>query len=273
MSSSTPCSACTWTADRQENCRYHSNVKLFYSMSDRGVWSLGSRYILKDRSIQPPNFETSNLRFLKEHTSIPIPTVVCSWEEDGRAFVFMERVPGKPLSAIWNNVSEVEKNSIAKQTAGYLIQLRKLHSSTIQGLNNQPIYSASLFPTGYGLPHEMKQALEGVPEDICLRLREHMPSAAPYTFTHGDLTSVNVMIDNGRVTGILDWESSGYFPVWWEFTCAGIGLGNEDKEWKNLLQLNMPDHTNAREFRLDFYALSKYPNLNERGMELLKSTN
>ncbi|PTU19745.1 hypothetical protein P175DRAFT_0402446, partial [Aspergillus ochraceoroseus IBT 24754] len=55
----------------------------------------------------------------------------------------------------------------------------------------------------------------------------------------------------------------------WEFTCAGIGLGNEDKEWKNLRQLYMPDHTDAREFWLDFYALSKYPNRNERGMELL----
>ncbi|KAL4941642.1 hypothetical protein BDV06DRAFT_212487 [Aspergillus oleicola] len=257
MSSSTPCSAYTWTADRQESCRYHSSVKLFYGMSDRRVWSLGSSYILKERSSQPPNIETLNLRFLKEHTSIPVPTVVCSWEEDGRSFVFMERA---------------EKNSIAKQTADYLIQLRKLHSKTMQGLNNQPIYSAFLFPTGYGLPHgpffsddelwaELKQALKGVPEDICLRLRERMPSAAPYTFTHGDLTFVNVM------------ESSGYFPVWWEFTCAGIGLGNEDKERKNLLQLYMPDHTDAREFWLDLYALSKYPNLNERGMELLKSTN
>ncbi|RDW74495.1 aminoglycoside phosphotransferase family protein [Aspergillus mulundensis] len=283
MSSSTPCSACTWTADRQENCRYNSNVKLFYGVSDRGVWSLGSRYILKERSSQPPNSEVPNLRFLKEHTSIPIPTVVRSWEEDGRAFAIMDRVPGTPLSAIWSTLSEVEKKSIAKQTAEYLGQLRELHSNTMQGLHDQPIYSAFLFPTGYGVPHgpfssddelwsEMKQALQGIPEDVCLRLRERMPSAAPYTFTHGDLTFVNIMVDDGRVTGILDWESSGYFPVWWEFTCAGIGLSNEDKEWKNLLHRYMPDHTNAREFWLDFYALSKYPNLNERGMALLKST-
>ncbi|EED15380.1 conserved hypothetical protein [Talaromyces stipitatus ATCC 10500] len=57
--------------------------------------------------------------------------------------------------------------------------------------------------------------------------------------------------------------------AWWEFTCAGIGLSQEDKEWKTLLQKYMPDYTDACEFWLDFYALSKYPSLDERGMELL----
>lgn len=80
------------------------------------------------------------------------------------------------------------------------------------------------------------------------------------------------MVENGNLTGILDWEASGYFPVWWEFTCAGIGLGQEDKEWKTLLQKYMPDHTAAREFWLSFYALSKYPDLDERGLALLKDS-
>ncbi|KAH8696000.1 kinase-like domain-containing protein [Talaromyces proteolyticus] len=276
------CSACSWSPERQENCRYESHVKLFYGVSDRGVWSLGSHLILKERSNKPPNFEASNIRFLREKTSIPLPTVVEDWtEENGRYFMLMKRIPGKPLSTLWADMPTDEREKIAKQTANSLMQLRKLHSHKMQALNDQPIFSAFLFPNGYGLPHgpfssddelwvEMDMALKGVPKDARLRLRERIPPAAPYTFTHGDLTYVNIMVENGHLTGIIDWEASGYFPVWWEFTCSGIGLSQEDKEWKTLLQKYMPDYTGAREFWLDFYALSKYPNLDERGMELLR---
>ena len=127
MDSSTPCTACSWTPERQENCRYESHVKLFYGVSDRGVWSLGSNLILKERSNEPPNFEVPSVRLLREKTSIPVPTIVEDWEEnDGRYFVLMKRVPGAPLSSLWASMTMDAKESIAKQTADYLMQLRKL---------------------------------------------------------------------------------------------------------------------------------------------------
>lgn len=78
------------------------------------------------------------------------------------------------------------------------------------------------------------------------------------------------MVENGSLTGILDWEASGYFPVWWEFAFAGIGLGQEDKEWKDLLCKYMPEYTEARNFYLDFMALRDYPDVGERGLRFLK---
>lgn len=249
-------------------------MKIFYGVSHRGVWSLGSNLILKERTIEPPNFESLNIRFLAERTSIPIPKIVEEWQEDnGTYFLLTKRIQGHPLSEIWR---------VAKQTAEYLMQLRELHSSRMECLGGQPLYSAFLFPNGYGIGHgpfssddelwaEMSLALSNVPEEIRLKLRQRMPSAAPYTFTHSDLINVNIIVDNGNLAGILDWESSGYFPVWWEFTCAGIGLGHEVKERKELLRKYMPDHNEARNFWLDFFALRKYPNLDERGLSFLKN--
>lgn len=97
-SDSSPCAACSWTPERQGQCRYNSNVKLFYGVSDRGVWSLGSTHILKERGNSPPTYEERNLQLLKEETSIPVPTIVRTWREDDRCFLFMERIPGQPLS-------------------------------------------------------------------------------------------------------------------------------------------------------------------------------
>lgn len=276
------CEACGWSPEHQDRCRYNSNVRLFRGLSDRGAWSLGSQYILKERSMAGPNFEAPNIRFLSQQTSIPIPTIIIDWEEEnGRYFLFTERIQGQSLDAAWPTMTTVDKERVAMQTAEYILQLRKLQSPQMQSLDEQPVYSAFLFPNGYGVPHgplssddelwnEMDKALGKVPIKARQRLRERMPPASPFTFTHGDLTNSNIMVKEGNLVGILDWEASGYFPVWWEFTCAGIGLGQEDSEWKTLLRKYMPDHTEARQFWLDYFGLRRYPELDARGEEVLE---
>ena len=37
-------------------------------------------------------------------------------------------------------------------------------------------------------------------------------------FTHGDLHSENIIVKDGRLAGIVDWEYAGWFPEYWEFT-------------------------------------------------------
>lgn len=39
-------------------------------------------------------------------------------------------------------------------------------------------------------------------------------------FTHGDLSLRHVYYLNGRITGIIDWESAGWFPDYWEYAMA-----------------------------------------------------
>lgn len=39
-------------------------------------------------------------------------------------------------------------------------------------------------------------------------------------FTHGDLRPQNIMVRAGSITGILDWELSGWYPEYWEFAKA-----------------------------------------------------
>jgi aminoglycoside phosphotransferase len=38
--------------------------------------------------------------------------------------------------------------------------------------------------------------------------------------THGDLSSLNKLICGDDVVGIIDWETAGWFPVYWEYTTA-----------------------------------------------------
>lgn len=268
METKNPCSACSWTAERQNDCRYSSHIKLFSGVSDRGVWLVGSRYVIKDRSDTLPNFDPQNLPFLRTVTTIPVPAVLDEWrEEDGAHMTILRRIEGTTLKEAWPNLSEPEKQRIAYQTADYLSQLRKLRSDRLQSLEGAPLYSAYLFRTGFGRPHGpfnsddelwdgMAQSLGELTDSERHDLRQLMPPAEPYTFTHGDLHIGNIMVKDGVVTGIIDWEASGYFPVWWEFTATGIIDGTEDGEWKRLLRKNMEDQTAAEAFWKRYFTLS-----------------
>ncbi|OJZ90526.1 hypothetical protein ASPFODRAFT_56812 [Aspergillus luchuensis CBS 106.47] len=41
-------------------------------------------------------------------------------------------------------------------------------------------------------------------------------------FTHGDFRHPNIMVNKGNVTGIVDWEFSGWYPEHWEFKLHAI---------------------------------------------------
>lgn len=80
--------ACGWTLDQQGQCFSSSHVKLFYGASRRGVWSIGSAVILKERPDEGPETEVKTLKYLATYPDIPAPTVLRGWVDgDGRYFV------------------------------------------------------------------------------------------------------------------------------------------------------------------------------------------
>ncbi|RAL04726.1 aminoglycoside phosphotransferase family protein [Aspergillus ibericus CBS 121593] len=259
-----PCAACSWTPERQRRSFYESQVKLISTKGNRGIWSIGNGLILKDRGPGLRSFETFNANFVREKTIIPVPTIIGSWQDGDRVVILMKRIPGEPLSKLWPKLKPKERESIAKQTAGYLSQLRRLTSDKIQGVGNRPIYSNLLFPYKRGGdsfpphgPFSSDDALwadmgigikKTFPASMYDDLRRVMPPAKPYTFTHCDLASDNIMVQDGKVKGILDWEYSGYFPVWWEYVCTSAAFNQEDQEWKTLLRKHLRDFTRARDW-------------------------
>lgn len=49
-----------------------------------------------------------------------------------------------------------------------------------------------------------------------------MQERSNYTtcFTHGDLNSANILVDGDKVVGIVDWDTCGWYPEYWEYTTA-----------------------------------------------------
>jgi len=43
-------------------------------------------------------------------------------------------------------------------------------------------------------------------------------------FTHADLNMRNILVKDGRISGIVDWENAGWFPEYWEYTKCHFGV-------------------------------------------------
>ncbi|KAI1841185.1 hypothetical protein JX265_000524 [Neoarthrinium moseri] len=90
-----------------------------------------------------------------------------------------------------------------------------------------------------------------------------MPRSKPYTLTHGDLTSVNIMVKDGNLSGFIDFEYSGYYPRWWEYARHAMWFSEEDRQWKDLLRKYMRNHDEMNEAGSRWWracnALAKYP--------------
>lgn len=280
------CIACGWTLDQEKRCHYTSHLKLFYGASKRGVWSIGSDVILKDRPDEGPKarVEVKTLNYLATYTDIPVPKVIRDWVDgDGRYFVMNERIVGQTLEEAWPSLSEPQRIDIADQVVQVRKQLRSITSTSIQCVDQTPCYPGLLFfdlePRGpFHSDQELWDALAislgHLPQAALENLKKRLPECEPYVLTHCDLNLGNIMVQDGKVVGILDWEYAAFLPIWHEYVSASFGFTVLDVEWKRLLQERLSvhgeAHENAKAFWTDMCSLRQLPSLDEKGQETLK---
>ncbi|KAI1020186.1 hypothetical protein LB503_006225 [Fusarium chuoi] len=160
-----------------------------------------------------------------------------------------ERVPGVPLVDVWQNMSQAEQASIKEQLRAQIKQMRTLVQPYIGRIDKQPtrnIYNTT-FVRHCG-PFEDEESFD----EWCLaRLsggsfqrwkwkkvleKQRRKSTGRFVLTHGDLSPRNIMVDASTITGIIDWELSGFYPEYVEYAFAlGIGPGIEEW-WKPVLR-------------------------------------
>ena len=43
------------------------------------------------------------------------------------------------------------------------------------------------------------------------------PTEGQFYLTQGDLLPHNILVDGSKITAIIDWETAGYYPEFWEY--------------------------------------------------------
>ncbi|TEY64648.1 hypothetical protein BOTCAL_0145g00080 [Botryotinia calthae] len=207
--------------------------------SSRGMWSLGEKYFLKERPKHPygrattPNSDYAVSKFLGENSNVPVAKDMRGWEDSTSCWQLMERVPGTTLSEVQGNFTLEEHRTIGTELAEYLAEVRKFTSTKPEAPGGGPLRD-TYFGARYDHVDFMTIDREewwarteprllqplSLSQEKKKKFKESYPikEGAKYVLSHGDIKSCNIMVKDGHVTGIIDWEHGGYRPDWWEWT-------------------------------------------------------
>jgi hypothetical protein len=197
------------------------------------VLMLSKNLCIKVGTLKQPA-EAATMQFIAKHTSIPVPKVHCAFERKGYKYILMERVQGHILRENWLERNAESKEKILAQIENMVNQMRRILFPSGQDISNVaggPLFDSrlsggsyhGLFDTVQDFHRHLREGYEGGNEDApdANRLVEwHNQSRSKPIFTHRDLSTMNIIVRGDEVVGIIDWETAGWWPEYWEYTSA-----------------------------------------------------
>ncbi|OSD00327.1 hypothetical protein PYCCODRAFT_1393643 [Trametes coccinea BRFM310] len=183
--------------------------------------------------------EFNALQMVQKYTSIPVPKpldlVIKEPSGTGaasrpQAYLVMTRLSGAPIALCEDILSDDDCRHIAAQLKDYLAQLRAIPKTvnpdmaicnTLGEACSEPRIR-DWQPIGPFRDEAAFSAMMRFPDDPARRGHK-------IVFTHADLNARNILIDravhaDGRlgwgVSGIVDWETAGFYPEYWDYTKA-----------------------------------------------------
>jgi aminoglycoside phosphotransferase len=180
-------------------------------------------------------------------TDFPVPRPLACGRDDELSWLLMPRLPGTSLADAWPTTAPGELRDHVREL-GELV--RALHAwqppcalrATIGDAapgdadDALTITGKRLVPLARGqqlrlLDHV--RTLPFVPGDLLDAVLDRLPERLPAeqdVLLHGDLTPGNVLVHEGRISGLLDWEWAWFgprytestLPIWWA-RCSGHG--------------------------------------------------
>ncbi|KAI1461802.1 hypothetical protein F4805DRAFT_413378 [Annulohypoxylon moriforme] len=260
------CPACTTPyCTALDSLPFKGSLRLSYNDPETHTWSIGDKYVLTE-SIDDEGPEQTQVPIVRatqllKRSKVPVPNVLAGWKENGRIITISEKAEGERLYDIWWDLDQDQRETIAKEVARHIDRWRACVADSISSLSGGPVWGHDhLFGTrheGFG-PFEDDEQLWGhihaklreknVNETVIETLKDYMPESAPCLLTHGDVSSYNVLIRDGRVSAILGADRMARLPAWAEYVAAHFCCCKEDEQWKAMLTRHMTRYPRTRDW-------------------------
>jgi len=150
------------------------------------------------------------------------------------SYIIMDRIHGVTVEQCWRELGWIATITLAFELRRFVRRMRKVTSSTAGGLVTGECNSIWL-EDYYGLP------MHATPSDIqsfitfWLQYPQQKPQVYPdpklyrgnitltpsvptrFVFVHQDLAPRNIVIDKHRRMWLIDWDSAGFYPLYFEY--------------------------------------------------------
>lgn len=195
-------------------------------------------YIKHGRIKLIPKGEAPALQLVEKFTNIPAPRFVDYVVDNDYAYLVMTRLPGRPLMQELYTMSYPERTALANDIRACIQQLKNIPNTNnfaICDANGGPVFDYRLAGRGGG-PFQSESEFNNF---IITQERLRDPCHSRHhniCFTHADLSPNNILIEEGRLSGIVDFGCAGYFPEYWEYTKAMFSTPGLDSSFPKIFE-------------------------------------
>ncbi|KAH9897149.1 protein kinase-like protein [Xylariomycetidae sp. FL2044] len=188
--------------------------------------------------------EAEAMHHVSRHTSVQCPAVFGAYVLHGEGYILMSFEEGRLLPEFWENATTEEREAVIVQLQRYLSEMRSMKGDYVGGFNRKPCMAGEFlwdfaqdgheygpYPDEQGFNEGILEALlrsspgpeNTDPESGAYNRRYqtrqlvHSLRNHEIVFTHGDLNAGNILIKDDGTVVILDWQTAGYYPAYWEW--------------------------------------------------------
>lgn len=223
---------------------------LFFYLDDVLLYNGIARYVIKrgkDIAIKYGNHmvigEAEALDFAKQ-AGVPVPNVI-SFGQQGRShhYIEMDYVEGDTLENLWRGMNPEVRLSVAHQLRDILKVMRKLppppnfigafNRNELRDVRHYDIFVRPSCPDEAAFNTFLTED-ETIPAAIRRGFRHFVGTSHRVVFSHCDLAPRNIMIRDGRIVALLDWEAAGWYPEYWEYV-KFMHMGGLDDAWQSFV--------------------------------------
>jgi thiamine kinase-like enzyme len=207
------------------------------------------------------------MRLVKKHLpDLPVPSIHATRYRFDAGVPFygeleMDFMPGRTLISVWSELDERTKDRVCHDIWNLMSTIRASvprpadlppgRYRTVDGSSSRdPLLgdNMDIAPTEFDDDvlrdriYARYVAHNGLSYKDGKDLRNLLPRSDISVFTHGDLVPRNIMVDEQyRITAVLDWESSGWFPDYWEYAQMMKPCHPSEREWQEWMTKTRPE--------------------------------
>lgn len=213
--------------------------------------------------------EGENMLFVKEKQAAPVPEVFALYSKKmwGKSinYIVMEYIPGQGLDATWAGLDSLQKAKISSRLRLHFDALRSLPTPGYFGSIGKRPLEDDMFWTAPG--DDTNRVISG-PFDSELELNNALVDKYTYNsglehkaayyrrvlplilqnnnsvFTHGDLQRKNIIVRDDGEMALIDWETAGWYPEYWEYASAMFACGAWKDDWHESVRHILAEYAN-----------------------------
>lgn len=196
---------------------------------------------------------------------IPAPLLRGVFSSNDAVEIHMTFLQGQTLEKLWPSMPDEQKTNTAQQLHDIVKRMRELEpppdcvgccdGTGIRDTRARFTYRGPICKDEAEFNADLDSTLfRQIPSRLRAAFHSQLRVDHRIVFTHGDLTPRNILIQDGKISGIVDWEETGWYPEYWGL--AKFFERPAEGDWKEYADIIFPEPYHSE--LVTYTAMSKW---------------